>query len=108
MLRSLQVAQQARREDYESRARAAGVLVLRSLQQDAAAYGDLEALVRRELHQLVLDRSLGRVGGPGLSRLGSILKVISGWEPLIKLIAAILAFATAAIGLYLLFHKRSP
>jgi pyrimidine deaminase RibD-like protein len=60
MLRSVQASRRARRDDYESRANAVGVAVLRPQQEDAAAYGDLEALARRDVRQLALTRSLGR------------------------------------------------
>ena len=103
MLRSLHVGRQARRGDYERRARAAGVPAQRSEHRDAAEYGDLEALVRREVRQLVLARSLGRIGKKP-SRLRSMFKVGSEWEPLVKLLAAILAFGGAAIALYRLLR----
>ena len=79
MIRSLQIGRQARREDYERRASAAGIRTLRSPQRDAGAYGDLEAFVRRELRQLALSRSLGRLGGPKPTRLKAIFKSGSEW-----------------------------
>jgi hypothetical protein len=103
MLRSLRVGRQARRDDYARRARAAGVPAQRSEHRDAAEYGDLEALVRREVRQLVLARSLGRIGKKP-SRLWSMFKVGSEWEPLVKLLAAILGFGGAAIALYRLLR----
>ena len=62
MLRSVQVARQARRDDCQRRAAAAGVPVLRPEERDAAEYGEVEAHIRRELRQLSLARSLGRSG----------------------------------------------
>lgn len=93
MLRSLHVGRQARRDDYQRRAHAAGVPILRPEQRDSAAYGNLEALVRRELRQLSLARSLGRIPRP--SSLKSLFK-----EPLIRLLTAILALVAAVVGLY--------
>ena len=105
MLRTVQLERIAQREDYQRRAHAAGVPMLRSEQRDAAAYGELEALIRRDVRQLSLALSLGRLGGKKPSRLRAIFKAGSEWEPLIKLLGAILAFAGAAITLYLRFHK---
>jgi hypothetical protein len=59
--------------------------------------------VRREVRQLVLARSLGRIGKKP-SRLWSMFKVGSEWEPLVKLLAAILGFGGAAIALYRLLR----
>ena len=64
MLRSVQVAPQVRRDDYQRRAVAAGIPMRRTEQIDAAAYGDLEELVRREIRKLSLARSLGRTVKP--------------------------------------------
>jgi hypothetical protein len=64
MLRSLQVARGARQQDYRRRAHAAGLSVSCPEQRDAPAYGDLEALVRREIRKLSLAHSLGRTGKP--------------------------------------------
>ena len=100
LLGSLQVARQGRWEDYKRRAVEAGVLARRSPQEDAAGYGDLEALVRREIRKLVLDRSSRRLGGRGLSRR------MSGWVPLMKLTTAVLGLAASAVALYLVLHKR--
>jgi len=105
MLRTVQLARQARRDNYRQRAHAAGIQMLRPEQMDAAAYGNLEALVRREVRQLALARSLGRLIDKKQSRFLRIFKSGSEWEPLIKLLAAILGVAAAAIGLYRLFHK---
>lgn len=99
MLCSLQVAWQVRRDDYQRRAHAAGVPISRPEQRDAAAYGDLEAWVRREVRKLSLARSLGRIQKP--SRLKSIFKPWPELEPVMKLLTAILLLAAAAIGLYL-------
>ncbi len=93
MLRSLQVARQTRRDDYQRRAHAAGVPILRPDQRDAATYGDLEVLVRREVRRLLLARSLGRIQKP--FRLKSLFKA-----RVIGLVAAILTVIAAAIGLY--------
>ena len=101
MVRSVQVARLARRGDYERRARAAGVPMLRPKDRDAAEYGDVEVLVRREVRKLVLDQSLGRMAKPTKT---SMFKAVSEWEPAIKLGAAILAFLAAAIPLYLKFR----
>lgn len=101
MVRSVQAARSARRGDYERRARAAGVPMLRPKERDAAEYGDLEAFVRREVRKLVLDRSLGRMVKPTKT---CVLKAVSEREPAIKLGAAILAFLAAAITLYLKFR----
>ena len=60
MLRSVQASRQARRDDYERRANAAGVPLLKPRQWDAAAYGNLEALARRKIRQLALAHSLDR------------------------------------------------
>jgi hypothetical protein len=65
MLESVRVARAARRGDYQRRAAAAGVPMLRPEQRDAGQYGDLEALVRREVRQLALGHSLGRTRGQG-------------------------------------------
>jgi hypothetical protein len=100
MLRSLQVGRQARRDDYERRARTAGVQPVRSQHRDAAEYGELEALVRREVRQLALARSLGRIGKKP-SPIKALFKAWSEAEPLIKFVTALLALATAIIGLYL-------
>jgi TIR domain len=62
MLGSVEVARQARRDDCQRRAAAAGVPVLRPEERDAAEYGELEAQIRREIRQLSLARSLGRLG----------------------------------------------
>jgi hypothetical protein len=105
MLQSVQVARQARRGDYERAAAAAGVPVVRPAQSDAAEYGDLEALIRREIRLLSLGGSLGRLSGKKQSGIRAMFKLGSEWEPLIKLLAAVLALAAAAIGLYRLFHK---
>jgi hypothetical protein len=64
ILRSVRSLRLARRNDYELRARAAGVPTLRPIERDAAAYGELEELARREIHKLQLDRSLGRIAEP--------------------------------------------
>jgi hypothetical protein len=103
MLQSVRAGRQARRDDYERRARAAGVPAHRSEHRDAAEYGDLEALVRREVRQLALARSLGRIGKKP-SPLKAIVKAWSETEPLVKLVTALLTFAAAVIGLYLKFR----
>jgi hypothetical protein len=54
--------------------------MLRPKDRDAAEYGDLEALVRREVRKLALNRSLGRLDKPE-PRKHSILKACSQWEP---------------------------
>jgi hypothetical protein len=76
MLRSLQVARQARQDEYQRWAHAAGVPVSLPEQRDAAAYGDLEVVIRREVRKLSLARSLGRIQKP--SRLKSIFKAFAG------------------------------
>ena len=58
MLGALQIARLARRDDYERRAQAAGVLMHRSGERDAAQYGRLEELIHREIRQLELARTL--------------------------------------------------
>ena len=102
MLRSVRAVRQGRRDDYERRAHAAGVQVRRSEHRDAAQYGDLEALVRREVRQLVLARSLGRTANPPWTAVISLAKglwkdpVLSG--VLSTLIAGgLVALITAAL-----------
>jgi hypothetical protein len=102
MLRSVQACRLARRGDYERRARAAGVPMLRPKDRDVAAYGDLEALVRRALRTLALDRSLGRLEKPE-PRKRTILPALSQWEPSIKLLAAVVGLVAGLIALYLKF-----
>jgi hypothetical protein len=60
MLHTVQLVRRVRREDYRRRAQAAGIPMRRSEQKDAAAYGNLEEQVRREIRKLELARSLGR------------------------------------------------
>ena len=67
LLSSIRSARSARRDDYELRARAAGVQMVRPKQRDAAEYGNLEALARRKVAELRLDRSLGRTIRPAKS-----------------------------------------
>jgi hypothetical protein len=97
MLGLVQAGRQVRRDDYKRRAYAAGIPMRRPEQSDAAAYGDLEELVRREIRKLALARSLGRVQKP--SRLKSLFKVWLDMEPVIKALTAFIALAAAAIGL---------
>lgn len=101
MVHSVQASRAARRGDYERRARATGVPMLRPKEQDAAVYGDLEALVRREVRKLALDQSLGRMVEPSKT---SVFKAGSEYEPAIRFLAAILTLLAAAIGLYLKFR----
>lgn len=97
MLQSLQVARQARRDDYERRARAAGVQAHRSEHRDAAEYGDLQALVRREVRQLALARSLGRTVKPAGTSLARRLWNDPVWSKVIA--AALIALIAAIYGL---------
>ena len=93
MLRSVQVARQCRRDDYERRASAAGVTTHRPNQGDIAAYGLLEALVRREARQLELARRLGRIDKPGTWTRGDKLKLAALAVPLLLALLALLAKA---------------
>ena len=52
--------QQARKDSYERRARAAGIPIRRSEFHDASEYGELEAMVRQEVGQLRVDRKAAR------------------------------------------------
>lgn len=101
MVRCLQASRAARRGDYERRARAAGVPMLRPKERDAAVYGDLAVLVRREIRKLALDQSLGRMIKPTKT---SVFKAGSEYEPAIKFLGAILTLLAAAVGLYLKFR----
>ncbi len=102
MVRSIQLVGSARRDDYERKAHAAGVPMYRRRDRDAAEYGDLEAMVRREIRKLQLDRSLGRIVKP--SRM-PLRKKVSEWDPTIKLVTGILALLAAAASLYVKFQK---
>jgi hypothetical protein len=102
MLRSVGAARSGRRDDYERRARAAGVPTLRTEDRDVVGYAILEESVRRGVRKLALDRSLRRISEPAKT---SILKRISEWNPAIKMFTAFLALATAAVTLYLKFIR---
>jgi hypothetical protein len=101
MLRSVQVARLARRDDYERRARAAGVPMHRPNQRDAGDYGDLEALVRREVRQLELARTLGRMGKPGTWTREDKLKLAAWVGPALL---ALLALLVKVVGVERLRH----
>lgn len=60
MLLAVRMSRLARRQEYENLAHAAGVPALAPKALDTASYGDLEALVRREVRQLALGLTLGR------------------------------------------------
>lgn len=90
MLRSVHMARLARRDDYERRARAAGAPMHRANQRDAADYGVLEALVRREVRQLELARTLGRVGKSGTWTREEKLKLAAWAVPALLVLIALL------------------
>jgi hypothetical protein len=91
MLRSVQVARQVRRDDYERRARAAGVPMHRPNQGDTAAHGDLEGMVRREVRQLELARRLGRMDKPGAWTREDRLKLAAWVVPSLLVLLGLLA-----------------
>jgi len=97
MLHSVEIARQARRDDYTRRATAAGVSMRRPEQYDAAAYGDLQELAQREIRKLALARSLGRIEKP--SRLKSLFKMWKALTPFIVLAAAVLGLLAAILKL---------
>jgi hypothetical protein len=103
MLHSVQMARQARRDDYTRRATAAGVPMRRPEQYDAAAYGDLQELAQREIRKLSLARSLGRIEKP--SRLKRLFRVWLDMEPVTKALTAFIALATAVLGLLAAIFK---
>lgn len=100
MLRPVRISRQARRDDYERRADAAGVPVRRPAHRDAAAYGDLEALVRREVRQLALDDSLRRITRQGEWTRDQKLK-LAGW---VSALVAVLLLLMNLVGLDRLRH----
>jgi hypothetical protein len=100
MLRSLQVARGARQQDYRRRAHAAGLSVSRPEQRDAPVYGDLEALVRREIRELSLAPSLGRTARP-TGKVVIWAKIIWTDPVLSKIIAGALLALFASVGAYL-------
>ena len=79
MLRSVQVARQVRRDDYERRARAAGVPM------------HLEGMVRREVRQLELARRLGRMDKPGAWTREDRLKLAAWVVPSLLVLLGLLA-----------------
>jgi hypothetical protein len=99
MLRSVQVVRQARRDDYQRRAAAVGVPMHRPEQRDTAEYGDLEALVRREIRKLSLARSLGRAVKPAGTSLAMKLWSDPVWSKVIA--AGLIALIGAAFVKYL-------
>lgn len=98
MLRSVLVVRQARRDDYQRRAAAVGVPMYRPEQRDAAEYGDLEALVRREIRKRSLARSLGRDVKPAGTSQAWKLWSDPVWS---KVIAGLIALIGAAFVKYL-------
>lgn len=60
MLSGVRTLKQAKRDEYERRARSAGIPIRRSEYGGASEYGELEAMVRREVEQLRLGRNVGR------------------------------------------------
>ncbi len=105
ILRGLSASKQARRDDYQRRAHAAGIHALRESHRDDAPYGDLEALARREIRQLALSRSLGRLDGQPSSLAKRAWKRFVDAEPIVKLLTALISLGAAAVGLYIAIHK---
>jgi hypothetical protein len=97
MLRSVQTARQARREDYTRRAAAAGRPIRRPEQSDAAAFGGLEELARREIRKLALARSLGRMPLKPPSKLFQFLNTFWNNPVWSKVIAAAFLALVAAL-----------
>ena len=94
MVRSVHVQRQARRDDSQRRANAAGVAMNRPEQIDVAPYGDLEALARRKVRQLSLARSLGRIQKPS---------PLSKWQeatPAVSVITAVIGLAATVLTAY--------
>jgi hypothetical protein len=104
MLHSVRIARQARRDDYTRRAAAGGFPMRRPEQSDAAAYGDLEELARREIRKLVLARSLGRMPVKPSSRLFQFLKTFWNDPVWSKVIAAGFLALVAALFAWLMKH----
>ena len=103
MLHTVQMARQARRDDYTRRAVAAAVPMRVPEQYAAAEYGDLQELAQREIRKLSLARSLGRIEKP--SRLKSLFKIWLDMEPVTKALTAFIALATGVITLLAAFLK---
>ena len=97
MLDSVRAARGARRDDYTRLAAAAGVPMRRPDRLDAAAYGDLEELARREIRKLALGRSLGRMPVKPPSKLFQLLRRL--WDDPVwsKVIAAAVLALLAAL-----------
>jgi hypothetical protein len=64
MVRTVDTFRLSRNDDFKRRVAASGMPAARSLYRDDAEYGDVVALIRREVEQLRLSHQLGR-GKPG-------------------------------------------
>jgi hypothetical protein len=68
MIRTVDTFRAARDDDYKRRVAASGMPEARSLYRDDAEYGEVVALIRREVRQLRLGRELGRGKKPAVTR----------------------------------------
>jgi hypothetical protein len=107
MVRTVDNFRLARDDDFKRRVAASGMPSARSLYREDAEYGDVVALIRREVQQLRLNHQLGR-GKPGrFTRDQKIAIVAVGAAIVVGIITAILTLTVPEVRRFIGLDKQA-